>query len=614
MKKLSLFLALALGINMAAYATFPVRRTFVHQQPDGQRITINAVSNGQYTIYYTSDGKAVLPSTDGHYYYATTSGNTLQPSTELAQSAMTEAARSVAAKQMTYAQAERIMSAEVARFSKTAASMHPRALNTSTSDGLGEYGKSAAGIVKSIGAPVIPIVMVDFADRAFQDTINETKVMRFFNEEGYRDEPAARGSVRDYFVAQSGGMFTPSFKVVAHVKVPNGYAYYGKDAASGSIDPNGAAFVRDALAEASKTVDFSEFRTEGTTNVPLVALMFAGPGQQSSFEDGQTDYLWAKFSQSTYNVNDGQSKVQSFLLCNELLQSYGSTPNDITGAAIDGIGLFAHEFGHSLGLPDIYNTSNSSASIPMGYWDIMDYGQYYQTGYRPVEYTAYERSYMGWLKVKDITNEPAQYFKLAPLASAETDDAVRAYVIRNPESKNEYYMLENKQRNTWLTSTLGSGMFITHVDYNSSTWLANRVNATTSHPRLTFVAADNVKEGTVINGISVSEFFNGYKADLFPGTKGVTSFTDDTTPSATVYNGTKGFLSHPIFNIEQLEDGVIGFSYLDQSITTGIEGIKSNVGKTTDGPLYDLNGRRIHSLNAAEPGVYISGSRKMLKK
>lgn len=614
MKKLSLFLALALGINMAAYATFPVRRTFVHQQPDGQRITINAVSNGQYTIYYTSDGKAVLPSTDGHYYYATTSGNTLQPSTELAQSAMTETARSVAAKQMTYAQAERIMSAEVARVSKTAASMHPRALNTSTSDGLGEYGKSAAGIVKSIGTPIIPIVMVDFADRAFQDTINETKVTRFFNEEGYRDEPAARGSVRDYFVAQSGGMFTPSFKVVAHVKVPNGYADYGKDAASGGIDPNGAAFVRDALAEASKTVDFSEFRTEGTTNVPLVALMFAGPGQQSSFEDGQTDYLWAKFSQSTYNVNGGQSKVQSFLLCNELLQSYGSTPNDITGAAIDGIGLFAHEFGHALGLPDIYNTSSSSASIPMGYWDIMDYGQYYQNGYRPVEYTAYERSYMGWLKVKDITNEPAQYFKLAPLASAEADGVVRAYVIRNPESKNEYYMLENKQRNTWLTSTLGSGMFITHVDYNSSTWLANRVNATASHPRLTFVAADNVKEGTVINGISVTDFFNGYKADLFPGTKGVTSFTDETTPSATVYNGTNGFLSRPIFNIEQLEDGVIGFSYLDQSITTGIEGIKSNVGKTTEGPLYDLNGRRIHSLNTAEPGVYISGSRKMLKK
>lgn len=614
MKKLSLFLILFWVVNVASHATFPVRRSFVHQQPNGQRVTINTVGNGQYTIYYTCDGKAVLPSSDGHYYYAIASGNTLQPSTQLAQSAVTEEARRVAANQMTYAQAERIMSSEAEKVSTRSTLTHARALNTSTSDGLGEYGKSALGIVSSIGSPVIPIVMVDFADRAFQDTITETKVTRFFNEEGYRDEPAARGSVRDYFVAQSGGMFVPSFKVVAHVKVPNGYAYYGKDATSGSIDPNVSAFVRDALSETSKSVDFSEFRTEGTTNVPLVALMFAGPGQQSSFEDGQSDYLWAKFSQSTYNVNDGQSKVQSFLLCNELLQSYGSSPNDIRGAAIDGVGLFAHEFGHALGLPDVYNTSNSSASIPMGYWDIMDYGQYYQNGYRPVEYTAYERSYMGWLKVKDITNEPAQYFKIAPLASEEVDGAVRAYVIRNPESRNEYYLLENKQRNTWLTSTLGSGLFITHIDYNSSAWLANRVNASTSHPRLTFVAADNVKEGTTANGISYTEFFQGYQSDLFPGLKGVTSFTDDTTPASTVYNGTKGFLSRPIFNIEQLADGIIGFSYLDPSFTTGVKGLTATEGKSFESVIYDLNGRQVKSSKTIESGIYISGGRKLLKK
>lgn len=612
MKKLSLLLALTLGLSTAAYATFPVRRTFVHQQPDGQRITINSVSNGQYTLYFTSDNKAVLPSTDGHYYYATTSGSTLQPSTQLAQSPLTEAARAISAKAMTLNQAERIMSQETSRTTK---SVSPRSLNTSTQDGLGKYGQSAIGVVKSIGAPVIPVVMIDFADRAFQDTITETKVSRLFNEEGYRDEPAARGSVRDYFIAQSGGMFTPSFKVVAHVKVSNGYAYYGKDATSGSIDPNASTLVREALAEASKTVDFSEFRTEGTTNVPLVALMYAGPGQQSSFEDGNTDYLWAKFSQSTYDVNGGTSKVQSYLLCNELLQSYGSTPNDVRGAMIDGVGLFAHEFGHALGLPDFYNTSNSSASVPMGYWDIMDYGQYYQNGYRPVEYNAYERSYMGWLKVKDITNEPAQYLRLAPLASEETDDAVRAYVIRNPESDKEYYLLENKQRNTWLTSTMGSGMFITHVDYNSSSWLSNRVNTSATHPRFTFVAADNIKEGSTPNGISFSEFFQGYQSDLFPGLKGITSFTDDTTPAATVYNGTKGLLSRPLFNIEQLGDGIIGFSYLDQSITTGIDFVRYNKSEAeANGPLYDLNGRRITSLDKATPGVYISGSKKVVKK
>lgn len=52
---------------------------------------------------------------------------------------------------------------------------------------------------------------------------------------------------------------------------------------------------------------------------------------------------------------------------NELLQTYGKNENDVTGAAIDGVGLFAHEFGHALGLPDYYNTQNSSAFNTMGF-------------------------------------------------------------------------------------------------------------------------------------------------------------------------------------------------------------------------------------------------------
>lgn len=616
MKKLYLSLALAMGISSMAYATFPVRRTFVHQQPNGQRLTINSIGNGEYTVYYTSDGRSVLPAADGHYYYAIADGNSIKPSTQLAISPLNKRSTTAnVAGSLTLQQAEHILKQELQTKQKALKqNVHTQSINTSTADGLGKYGQSAAGIVKSIGSPVIPVVMVDFADRTFQDTINADKVTRFLNQENYRDEVAARGSVRDYFVAQSRGMFTPTFKVVAHVTVPNGYVYYGKDSASGSIDPNALAFVRDALTEASKSVDFSEFRTEGTTNIPLVALMFAGPGQQSSFEDGNTDYLWAKFSQSSFNVNGGQSKVQSYLMFNELMQSYGSDKNDITGAAIDGIGLFAHEFSHAIGLPDVYDVTSRATVPPMSYWDLMDYGQYYQNGYRPVEYTAYERSYMGWLNVKDITNESAQVFKLAPIASDETEGETRAYVIRNPENNREYYILENKQQNTWLTSRMGSGMFITHVDYNSSSWLANRINVDANHYRCAVVPADNARQGYVANGVSFDEFFNQFKSDLFGGYRNFTSFTDDTTPAATLFNGTKGYLSRPIYNIAQTEDGYVTFSYLDKNTTTGITPINTQT-TADDNSLFDLNGRHISSLQNAQSGVYITGAgRKVIKK
>ena len=126
----------------------------------------------------------------------------------------------------------------------------------STADGLGTYKQSAPGTVCSIGSPVIPVVMVNFADRTFTDTIDATKVTRFFNEQGYADEQGSKGSVKDYFTAQSQGLFTPTFSVVATVTLPKGYAYYGANSTSGRIDEHITDFITDALAQAEKNGRF----------------------------------------------------------------------------------------------------------------------------------------------------------------------------------------------------------------------------------------------------------------------------------------------------------------------------------------------------------------------
>lgn len=605
-----LSLALATCATAAMQATTPVRRTISHQQPNGQVVTINAVGNGRYTLY-SLDGTAVLPGTDGHYYYATLNADgQLVIGTTLAG----HAARSTAQPRLSTAQAEALLNAAlpVAPVVRQGG-MSAKSLTTSTPDGLGEYGKSALGAVQSIGSPTLPVVMVDFADRAFQDTITTAKVTRFFNETGYRDEPAARGSVRDYFVAQSDSLFTPTFEVVAHVKLPRGYVYYGKDGSKGVTDPNARQFVIDALAEASKVADFGPYCTPGSTDVPMVVLMFAGPGQQSSFEDGNSNYLWAKFQQSSFSVNDNKYQVRSYFMGNELLQTYGTGPNDVTGAAIDGVGLFAHEFGHALGLPDYYNTADSSAFNTMGYWDIMDYGQYYQNGYRPIGYTAHERSYLGWLHVTELTDSAQACRLLALDGSQGNEGGARAYVVRNPEHANEYYMFENRTTNTWHTKTMGTGMLITHIDYDRSAWNYNRVNTVQNHQRMQFVPADSIKEGNKTSeSMNMNALFAGYRADLFPGTKGVTQFPDTHTPAATLYNGSSKLLERPIYNIAVQPDGSITFSYLDASIT-GI-GQTATVVRQPAKAIYDMSGRRIASWETAAPGLYIVNGVKVAKR
>ncbi len=626
MKKTAILSLLFAFSALVANATFPVRRTISHRQSTGQTVEITSVGNGRYTLYTDANGRAVLPQADGNYYYAerTADGNLAPSSVLVGQSARSTQAVSTSSAYVSAAEATELLNALYPVPTTIQKSYSLSSFDSSTSDGLGSYGKSGKGTVSSIGSPVIPVVMVNFADKSFREDHTQEKLTRFFNEEGYHDEPLSCGSVADYFKAQSYGIFSPQFKVVAEVTLSQGYAYYGKDGSNGSTDSRSYECVTEALKLASETVDFSQYCTEGTTSVPLVALMYAGPGQQSSFEDGRSDYLWAKYREMTFKLNDGKCTTKSYLLANELFQVYGTSPNDILGANLDGVGLFAHEFGHAIGLPDYYDTKTNGKFKTLGYWDMMDYGQYTQEGYQPTEYTAYERSYMGWLKIEELTDEKL-LAHLLPLNASESeaqayndsvaalDDtpqkAARAFMVRNPEAANEYYIFENKQPGTWFTKDLGAGMLVTHVDYNASSWANNRVNIDSTHIRMDVLRADNIKDGNTGRNV-----FLGYQGDLFPGTKGVTSLTDDTTPATTLFNGESKKLSRPLYNIALNEQtGIVSFGYLDATIT-GIRTVEnaSQPLSRTD-VVYSLDGRILPSLGQAPSGVYIVNGRKVVK-
>lgn len=611
MNKILLSLTLALGLFGIAQATVPQRRQFTHKQPDGTSLRLTSVANGRYITYATTDGLAVLRGTDGNFYYAQPAAGEWQCTTHLAHN---QAERTTAETALLNKHSLPIEAASQMLTNRYPTPRLQRATRSeaSTADGLGTYKKSAPGTVCSIGSPVIPVVMVNFADRTFTDTIDATKVTRFFNEPGYADEQGSKGSVKDYFTAQSQGLFTPTFSVVATVTLPKGYAYYGANSTSGRIDEHITDFITDALAQAEKTVDFSAYATNG--EVPLVSFMFAGPGEQSSFEKGCEDYIWAQFSTRSFTVNQGAVRINSYFVGNELLQSYGATPNDITAAHMDGVGLFSHEFGHALGLPDFYYTGRDAAVkdslLTMDYWSIMDYGQYYFNGYAPPGYTAYERSFMGWLRVTELS-EAQTGVKLYAFGQEELGPT--AYVIRNPECPSEYYLLENRQIGTWYPKRMGTGMLVTHVDYEAGAWLSNAVNNDPLHQRMAYIPADNKKDGTRTGkGMTLTQLFNGYKGDLFPGLQNVTSLTDDTLPATTLFNGTAGKLGKPILNISQNEQGVISFDF----ITPGPSSITEMPGTTPTAAkaVYSLTGRRILNWQQAEPGVYIlSDGTKVIK-
>lgn len=62
---------------------------------------------------------------------------------------------------------------------------------------------------------------------------------------------------------------------------------------------------------------------------------------------------------------------------------------------INGIGLFCHEFSHTLGLPDIYPTNGiTDHNQSPEYWDVMDMGNYPEAdGYQPIPYSPWEKEH-----------------------------------------------------------------------------------------------------------------------------------------------------------------------------------------------------------------------------
>ena len=226
---------------------------------------------------------------------------------------------------------------------------------------------------------------------------------------------------------------------------------------------------------------------------------------------------------------------------------------------LDGIGTFCHEFSHCMGFPDLYDTSYDGGWFGMGDFDLMNHGSYNGDSKCPAGYSAYEKAECGWLTLKDMTDieQETSIAGVQPM-SADGD----AYIIKNKGHKDEYYILENRQKTGWDSYLPASGLMVTHVDYDADAWDWNMPNTpgeyedekgvtkTNDHQRLTIFRAGN----------SSSDY--GDSSDLYPYS-GNNSLTTTSMPAATLYNtnsdGSK-YMHVAITDIAIAADGTASFT------------------------------------------------------
>ena len=432
------------------------------------------------------------------------------------------------------------------------------------------------------------------------------------NKIGFTNSLGFKGSVKDYFLAQSNGQFELDFDVVGPYTLSQNMAYYGAHGKNGLHDVKPGHMILEACQMADKDVNYKDYDWDGDGEVDQVFVIYAGFGEA---DGGSEDTIWPHESQlsswvgNPYETKDGVS-VNTYACGNE------NTYDMLGRSRINGIGTICHEFSHCLGYPDLYDT-NYGGNFGMGSFDLMDAGSYNGESFCPPNYSAYEKWFAGWIT-------PTVLDKPASVKGMQAQDVKygQAFVVYNDNNKNEYYLIENRQQSVgiWDKQLPASGMMITHVDYDENIWERNNVNTIVNysnqydpeyayldndHQRLTIFHADN-EEGASADSQA---------GDLYPF-NGNNSLTDTSSPAATIYQGGTT-MGKPITNITQNEDGSIDFDFMggsNDNIISGIHFIENDEMSSFGQGVYSLDGRYMGtSANGLEKGIYIVNGKKIVK-
>ncbi len=490
-------------------------------QADGTTVQLRLVGDEFFHYYMTSDGYVVIRKDQTSFYYAQIAYDSLLCTNQLVHD---PALRSTEEAEMlpTVATQEKVSSLWNRYFQE------------------GQQRQLAKKMARQkapsfFGKKKCLVLLVNFQDVKFSvSTTPHEFYDDFFNKEGY-SELGMAGSVRDYFIAQSYGQFEMDFDIKGPVTVSKNEAYYGANT-NDKTDSHPAEMVAEACKLTEADINFSDYDWDEDGEVDQVYVIYAGYAE-SSGADPNTIWPHASYlSHEAITLTVDGMKINQYACGSELTGTIGVTP--------EGIGTFCHEFSHCLGLMDMYDTSGGN-NFGMGDWSLMATGNYNNNTCTPSAFTAFERWQCGWLQPTEITST-CEIRDMKPIT-----DAPEAYVLYNENNRNEYYILENRQKKGWDAGQSGHGLTVMHIDYDKKAWTNNTLNVNKDHQRATLIPADNTLSKKTLSG------------DPFPGTSGKTSLGDTTTPAMTLFNenldGTY-FMGKPIDDIQESNEGLISFS------------------------------------------------------
>lgn len=393
------------------------------------------------------------------------------------------------------------------------------------------------------------VILAQYTDKKFTADNSLDLYKKAINGINYK-EGDFRGSVRDYFRAQSNGQFDIDFDVVGVCPLKYPYSHYGKNV--GDDEPNTYEMIVEACQWAHNNgTDFSKYDWNGDGKVDQVYVIYAGQGEA---DGGTTNTVWPHmFYLSYYEGTEYYEK--GLTLDGVTIDTYACGPELQGDGRNNGVGTFCHEFSHCMGFPDLYDYNNSW--FGMGYFDLMDSGSYNGYGYLPAGYSASEKSDCGWIELKDMTNitETVNVTDMAP--QTQNGDA---YIIKNKGNENEYFVVEYRAKDGWDAEIPGEGIMITHIDFDQDIWDYNTANTKGQYYKGDKLYTNNHMRWTIKHANNSTNTKYIYQIDALYPYNSNNKLTRTSKPTSSLYNtnsdGTN-FMHVDITNMAVDEDNAV---------------------------------------------------------
>ena len=343
---------------------------------------------------------------------------------------------------------------------------------------LSEFGDVSRGKLGTVPGPLHNEIAEP--DRTVD---NSTHWRSDFNEAYYEDLFFGTGeSFADFYDKQSSGNYTVDGDVTDWVQVPGNASLYGDNTVEDFggawkfIEDSGNAWYDAMIADGMSVSDIQDYLAtfdvwdrydqdedgnfeEADGYIDHFQAVHAGEGEDAGGGAQGEDAIWSHrwyVNQTDFGTTGPTVEGEDVLFGGSEIGNTGFWIGDYTVEAENGgLGVFAHEFGHDLGLPDLYDTNGGENST--AFWTLMSSGSWLNHGVddigtTPGHYGPWEKLQLGWLDYSVVSTGEGGTFDLNP-ANLQVEGQDQAIVIDVPDEAVETNYVSPNGGHAWWTGS-----------------------------------------------------------------------------------------------------------------------------------------------------------------